>query len=98
MREAFGMWACIVSDHEPSTSKIQQVLANEGPEAARVVPGEQAVDELPRLRPKLIVLALGPDPERGLTLLGEMRLVTDAHIVCVGPEADSKLVLRAMHA
>jgi pilus assembly protein CpaE len=91
------MLACIVTEHEASCAKIVQVLNHEGAESVQKVLFDQAAEMLPLLHPNLVVVALGSNPERGLTVLHEVRLLCHGHIVAVGPDGNTKLVLQAMH-
>ena len=91
------MWACIVSNDSASSGRIQRALANEGPEPAPILSLDRAAAQIAELRPALVIVGLLPDMERGLAVVSEIRGVTPAQIVAVGPEGNAKLVLRAMH-
>jgi pilus assembly protein CpaE len=94
------MQAFIISDHEPLTARVREVLLREGQDcpAAHVVSLALAADHLGQDHPGLIILVLSPAPERGLEVLGNLRQGTAARVLAVGPTADSKLVLRALRA
>src|SRR5262249_37418594 len=49
-------------------------------------------------QPEVVVVTLTPDPDGALALLGNLRLLTPARILAVGPAADSRLILRALRA
>jgi pilus assembly protein CpaE len=88
----------IASDHEPTGSRVQQALLRLGHPCP---PGQAcglhpAANRLADARPELAVVVLSPDPERGLAVLGELRPLTGARVLAVGPAADSRLILRAL--
>jgi pilus assembly protein CpaE len=55
-----------------------------------------AAQALAQARPDLLVLVLSPNPERALAVLAELRLLTPARCLVVGPASDPRLVLRAL--
>jgi pilus assembly protein CpaE len=92
------MRAFIISDHEPSSVRVRQILLHEGLDcpADGVVSLDLAARHLDRGRPELVVLILPRDPERALAVLAGLRLVTTAGCLVVGPAADTRLVLRVL--
>src|SRR5262245_15742341 len=94
------MQSFIVSRYEPISTRVRQVLLREGHDcpAAHVVAPDLAANRLTHSRADLVVLVLSSDPERSLGVLGELRGLTQARVLAVGPTADSKLVLAALRA
>jgi pilus assembly protein CpaE len=94
------MRAVIVSDSQPIGFKIRQQFLHGGLEcqAEDMLPVDRAADHLPQSKPELVVVVLSPNPERTLIVLNEVRLLTQARILAVGPASDSRLVLRALRA
>lgn len=93
------MRAVIVSESQPVSSQIRQRFLSEGLEcqAGDVLSLDLAAKHLSQLKPDLVLVVLPPDPERALMALSELRLLTKAHILAVGPASSSRLVLRALH-
>jgi pilus assembly protein CpaE len=91
------MQAFIVSDHESISGRVRQVLLFEALDcqASHVVSLDLAEHHLAEGQPELLVMVLSPDPERALTVLGELRRKLQSRVLVVGP-ASSKLVLRAL--
>jgi pilus assembly protein CpaE len=94
------MGAFVVSDHEPATVKVREVLRREGQDCpfGNVVSLDQAAEFLAGSQPELVVVVLSPHPERTLAVLVALRAQTQAPILAVGPVTDSKLVLQALRA
>ena len=71
------MRAFIVSDHEPSSVRVRQVLLREGLDcpADGVVALDRAAQHLARGRPELVVFVLPQDLERGLALGADAYIV-----------------------
>jgi pilus assembly protein CpaE len=94
------MGAYVVSDHEPTTGQIREVLRREGQDCplANVVSLGRAADFLAGAKPELVVVALSPDPDRTLAVLVALRAQTQAPILAVGPASDPKLILQALRA
>jgi pilus assembly protein CpaE len=92
------MRAFIVSDHEPTATKVRQVLLGQGQEcpAGQVVSLDLGADGLAHSQADLVVLVLSPAPARALAAMAGLRLVTQARLLVVGPTADSRLVLQAL--
>ena len=91
------MQAFIVSDHESISGRVRQVLLFEGLDcqASHVVSLDLADHHLAKEQPELLVVVLSLDPERALSVLGELRRKLQSRVLVVGP-ASSKLVLRAL--
>jgi pilus assembly protein CpaE len=94
------MRACIVSDHEPTSTRVRQLLLQKGLDrpAPQVLSLVQAAQQLGGAQPDLLVVTLAPDADNALAVLGNLRLLTAARILAVGPAADSRLILRALRA
>ncbi len=95
------MPAFIATDHEPTGTRIRDVLSFGGLECplANIV----AVDEAPRRIGRetavdLIVVNLPADRERGLALLPTLSRMAPGKVLAVGPTGDAKLVLKALRA
>jgi pilus assembly protein CpaE len=90
------MQAFIVSDHESIGNRVRQVLLFEGLECqAAHVSLDRAAEHVEKRQPDLLVIVLGPDPERALAVMGEVVRKVKSRVLVVGP-ASSKLVLRAL--
>lgn len=46
--------------------------------------------------PELVLVVLGPDCERAINVLRNIRSASQSHILAVGPTSDSKLILRTL--
>jgi pilus assembly protein CpaE len=94
------MQAFIVSDHEPTSAAVRQVLHSQGHDcpAGNVLPLGRAADGLAQAHSDLVIVALSPEPEQGLAVLSGLRLRSPARLLAVGPASDTRLVLRAMRA
>jgi pilus assembly protein CpaE len=88
----------IVSDHEPTSLKIQEVLNFSGKDcpSSHLLTFDAAPFRLSREQPELVIVVLPPDFERGLNILSVMRSLSQCRVLAVGPASDSKLVLRAL--
>lgn len=94
------MRAVIVSDSQAIGSQIRERSLHSGLECQPedMLSLDRAGEHLPQSTPDLVMVGLSPDPERALIALNEARLLTQAHILVVGPTSDLRLVLRAFHA
>jgi len=94
------MQALVVSNYEPTGILVQKHLLLRGLEcsAAHVVPAQRAAACLAGFKPDLIVVVLSPYPEQVLTTIPDLRALTKAPLLVVGPMADSKLVLRTLRS
>jgi pilus assembly protein CpaE len=92
------MQAYILSDHEPSSAAIRQVLLSEGHEcpATHVVSWDLAPERLLHAERDLVTAILSPDPEHALTVLEDLHVCGRSRVLVVGPASDPRLVLRAM--
>jgi pilus assembly protein CpaE len=92
------MQGFIVSDHEPTSVKVRQTLLREGAECSpgQVVSLDQAPRHLTQIKPDLLVVVLQPNAERALSVLAELRFLTQAPLLAVGPVTDAKVVHRAL--
>src|SRR5216683_5265735 len=90
----------IVSDHDPTSARVRQIVLREGQDcpASHVVSLDHAVDKVAQNHPDMIVLAFSPSGERALKVLGDLRLLTTARVLVVGHAADPRVVLQAVRA
>jgi pilus assembly protein CpaE len=88
------MRAFVVSNLEALTVKVREILLREGWDcpAAHVLALDLAAQHLTNDRPDIVVVVLGPDPERAL---GVLRSSIVGRLLAIGP-AESKLILRAL--
>jgi pilus assembly protein CpaE len=93
------MRAIIVSDNEPTSGRVRQVLLADGLECgpAHLFPLAGA-DRAGQALPDLVVVGLAPDPERALDVLAGLRVPATTRVLVVGPAGDSRWVLRALRA
>ena len=91
------MRAYVVSDYEPLTIKVREILLREGWDcpAAHVLALDLAAEQLANSRADLVVAVLQPEPEGALPLLRRLRSVIPGRLFVLGP-AESKLILRAL--
>jgi pilus assembly protein CpaE len=95
------MRALIVSHDimEAVSSKLRGILRaqvdTQGPATSTFDGAENA---LYQVRPEMVVVVLSPDPERGLEMLRKLRGEMTGYLLAAGQTADSKLILRALHA
>lgn len=92
------MRAFIVSDLETVGASVRQGLLRLGYDcpSTHVISLDMAAHYFGRINPDLIVAALGPDLDRGLAMLSELRPQTKAPVLAVGPATDAKFVLRTL--
>src|SRR5438552_13281611 len=90
----------IVSDHEPTTAQVRESLLRGGVDcpASHILSLDLAPEHLGQAQPDLVVVAVAPDPERALAVVGQLRQLHPAPLLAVGPARDSRLVLRALRA
>jgi pilus assembly protein CpaE len=88
----------IVSDHDPTSARVRQIVLREGQDcpATNVVSLDHAVDRVAQSKPDLIVLALAPVPEKSLRVLADLRPLSVARVLAVGPASDPRIVLQAV--
>jgi pilus assembly protein CpaE len=83
---------------DPESSQLRGLLRtlvdSQGPAAATFANAEQVLSQV---QAELVVVSLGPDPERGLETMRQLRRTAACFIVMVGPVTDSKLILRALY-
>jgi pilus assembly protein CpaE len=95
------MPAFIVADQSSIASRIGQILNFSGHDcpSSHILPFDFAVGRLGRETAiDLLVVALGTDIERGLTVLSQVSKFAPGKVLAVGPALDSKLVLRALRS
>jgi pilus assembly protein CpaE len=91
------MQAFLISDDEGLSVSIRHVLLRHGHEcpAGNALPPGLALRRLAGARAELIVVILSPDPDRALEVLAEVRGITSARVLVVGPAHDPKLIRRS---
>jgi pilus assembly protein CpaE len=95
------MPAFIVADQGSLASRISQVLNFGGHDcpSSHILAFDFAAGRLGRETAiDLLVVALGPDTERGLTVLSQVSRFAPGKVLAVGPAFDSKVVLRALRS
>ncbi|WZP00653.1 hypothetical protein EP7_002302 [Isosphaeraceae bacterium EP7] len=95
------MTAFIVTDHEPTGSRIRDVLNFGGVEcpSSHIVTIDDATLRLGReTKVDLIVAALPADRERAIGMLPGLARTASGRLLAVGPTTDAKLVLHALRA
>ena len=95
------MRVIVVSDHEPTTARVRQLLLREGQDCppSNAFSLDRALGHsLGGTDPDLLIVVLSPDPERVLACLGTLRLLTQARLAVVGPSQDPQLILQALRA
>ncbi len=94
------MQAFVVSDNEPITARVREVLHREGHECAggNILTAELAVHRLGKTPADLIVFVLSKDTERTLQVLAQIHSISACSIIAVGNTLDTRLVLRALRA
>jgi pilus assembly protein CpaE len=94
------MHTFIVSDHAPTSQRIRQALLREGQDcpADHLFPMQGAAERLAQTPADLLVIVLPPDPERSMAVLSDLRLISPARLLVVGPASNSRLVLLALRA
>jgi pilus assembly protein CpaE len=91
------MQVFLVSDHEELGARVRRALLRQGKDcpSANVVSLNLAATRLKLSRPDLVVVALSPEPEHALQVISELRTLTTARILAVGPASDPKLIRRS---
>lgn len=92
------MRVIVASDNEAVSGSIRQLLQVRGYEcsAASVVPLHQAVDRTVRQKPEVLVLVVPDNPTNAFGVLREVRSMTQARVLVVGPASDAQLILQVM--
>lgn len=90
------MRVCIVSEHQPTTARIRQILVQEGQDCLGSAFSFSMINQLANHDPELVVVVMSS--ERTLDVVGELRTLLPAKVLVVGPANDSKLVLRTLRA
>ncbi len=90
----------ILSDHAPLSQRVRQVLLGQGIDcpADQVFPVTRAAERLAQEPADLLVIVLSPDPDRSLQALTDLRLLSPARVLVVGPASNPRLVLLALRA
>jgi pilus assembly protein CpaE len=94
------MHALLISDDDQAAARARQVLLQAGLECPieNVVSLALATFHLMHAKPELVVMILPSEARRGLTVLGDFRAKTQAHVLVIGPASDAKLVLGTLRA
>ena len=92
------MRALIVSNPDGRTSDLRRLVERHGYECSEtdLVDLEVGAEYAGRLRRELIVICMTSHRERTLSVLREIRAVSEATIVLVGPADDPKYILRSL--
>jgi pilus assembly protein CpaE len=92
------MRAYIISDHEPLAGRVREALLRAGCDcqAAQVVPLARAAEALGAGAGDLVVVVLSPDPAVAQAALMELRPLSGANVLAVGPTRDTRLVLQTL--
>lgn len=88
----------IASDSELIAQRVRATVLGTGGGCppGNVVALDGAIAVIPAQRPDLTIIALSPNPGRGLATLEKLSPYAAGSILVVGPTADSRLVLQAM--
>jgi pilus assembly protein CpaE len=94
------MQTFIVSDHAPTSQRVRQALLGQGRDcpADHILPMQGAAERLAQTPADLLAIVLPPEPTHALSVLSNLRLLSPARLLVVGPASDSKLVLLALRA
>ena len=82
------MQAFLVSDQEPTSARVREVLLREGYDCSASAHAslDAAANRLAQDHPELVVVVLSPDPDNALTVLSDIsRQRGIAHVLAVGP-------------
>jgi pilus assembly protein CpaE len=92
------MQVLLAGDQVTIVAEVRRVLLREGLEcpASNVLSLAAMLEGLGKVHPDLLLLVLGPDPDRALSVLAEAKDSTRGRVVVVGPNVDPKLVVRAL--
>jgi pilus assembly protein CpaE len=83
---------------DPLTSRLREVLRGQvDPQGPTVARYEEVDNRLAQYQAEMVVVALQPDPERGLEALRNLRRQTSSFLLAVGQASEPKLILRALH-
>jgi pilus assembly protein CpaE len=91
------MQVFLVSDHEALAARVRRALIGHGQDCPtpNVLSLDLASTHLAVSRPDLVVVVLSPDPDRALQVIADLRTITSARILAVGPVSDPKLIRRS---
>jgi pilus assembly protein CpaE len=92
------MRAYVISDHEPLAGRVREALLRAGCDcpAGQVVPLARASDALSVGVGDLVVVVLSPEPAVAQAALMELRPLSGANVLAVGPTTDTRLVLQTL--
>jgi pilus assembly protein CpaE len=92
------MHAVIVSDHEPMSVKVREVLLREGLDcpAGSVLSSDLAVRRLGGTRPDVVVVVLSAGVSQALAVLRHLRGTVPARLLALGPASEPRLILQAL--
>jgi pilus assembly protein CpaE len=92
------MAVLLISDDEWTGQRLRQALTQQGYECPpnHSVASELAGSFLAQAHPELVLVVLGPDIDRMVSRLVDLRARTQVPLLAVGPADDAHLVLRAL--
>jgi pilus assembly protein CpaE len=92
------MHAFIVSNYEPTSIKVREVLLHQGLDcpASNMLSLELAVRKLAGTRPDVVVIVLSPEVEQGLSVLRHLRGTVHGRLVVIGPASEPKLIMQTL--
>src|SRR4051794_498121 len=97
MAQGLHMKCLVAGDDDAVCQRVRSILNRENLDCppSHVVRLEVAKDRAARLNPALVVVALGADSERSLTVMRDIRQTTETYLAVIGQADNSKLILRA---
>jgi pilus assembly protein CpaE len=93
------MQVLVISDNEPTSHGVQQVLFREGHDcpATNLVTLGAAVDRVTHgTPPDLAIVVLTPNTDQALGTVSELRTVSPVRLLVIGPASDPRLVLQSL--
>jgi pilus assembly protein CpaE len=92
------MHAFIVSDHEPTSTKVREVLLREGLDcpASDVLSLDLAAQKLGGAQADVVVVVLSPAVDKSLAVLRQLSGAVQARLLVLGPASEPKLILQAL--
>jgi pilus assembly protein CpaE len=96
----WGVRISIVSDQEAMATQLREALQRQGLDmpAGPAVALDQAATALAAARPDLVVLAVGPQTDRALLSLAEIKARVRAHLLAVGRATEPRLILKVLRS
>ena len=92
------MHAFIVSNYEPTSIKVREVLLHQGLDcpASNMLSLELAERKLAGTRADVVVIVLSPEVEQGLSVLRHLRGTVHGRLVVIGPASEPKLIMQTL--